>query len=135
MYSSFEPLFEKLAKSTFRSKFRLNYQDRLYAEMKGQTVIKEQASDLISKRLAPATPKNDGSQTPYKGHPVFTAQHATGCCCRSCLLKWHNIPKGRELTETEQQYVVSVLLAWIEKDLQKTPKKKFIKKGETLDLF
>lgn len=102
MYSSFEPLFEKLAKSTFRSKFRLNYQDRLYAEMKGQTVIKEQASDLISKRLAPATPKNDGSQTPYKGHPVFTAQHATGCCCRSCLLKWHNIPKGRELTETEQ---------------------------------
>ena len=30
-----------------------------------------------------------------KGHPVFIAQHATACCCRSCLEKWHNVPAGK----------------------------------------
>ena len=32
-----------------------------------------------------------------KGHPVFISQHALACCCRSCLEKWHHIPKDREL--------------------------------------
>lgn len=48
-----------------------------------------------------------------RGHPVFVAQHATGCCCRGCLVKWHGIPAGRPLTEAEQAYVVEVLMAWI----------------------
>ena len=52
-----------------------------------------------------------------KGHPVFLAQHATGCCCRICLFKWHQIPAGRPLTPQEQQYVVAVLMAWIEKEI------------------
>ncbi len=29
-----------------------------------------------------AEPRNDGKQTPFRGHPVFTAQHATATCCR-----------------------------------------------------
>ncbi|WP_418972302.1 DUF4186 family protein, partial [Alistipes communis] len=41
--------------------------------------------------------------------------HATACCCRGCLAKWHAIPAGRELTAREQRYVVEVLMAWIER--------------------
>ena len=57
---------------------------------------------FIRKRLAPAVIPNDGKQTPMRGHPVFIAQHATGCCCRGCFEKWHRIPAGRELTDEEQ---------------------------------
>lgn len=67
------------------------------------------------KRLAPSEPQNDGKQTPMRGHPVFVAQHATATCCRGCLEKWHNIPKGRELTAQEQDYVVDVILQWIDR--------------------
>lgn len=52
------------------------------------------------------------------GHPVFVAQHATGTCCRGCIEKWHGIPKNRELTSAEQEYVVSVLLRWINSETE-----------------
>ena len=135
MYTELDNLFQKLARSNFRSKFRLNYDDRLFAEMKGPEVLRQHAHDLIIKRLAPEEPLKDGKQTPVKGHPVFVAQHATGCCCRGCLLKWHDIPKHRELSDEEVEYIVKVLLEWIARDLQKEPRKRRIKKGETLPLL
>lgn len=39
--------------------------------------IEKHAIDFVEKRLAPAYIPNDGKQTPFKGHPVFIAQHAT----------------------------------------------------------
>ena len=135
MYTHLDNLFQKLARSKFRSKFRLNYDDQLFAEMKGPEVLRQHAHDLIIKRLAPEEPLKDGKQTPVKGHPVFVAQHATGCCCRGCLLKWHDIPKHRELSDEEVEYIVRVLLEWIAKNLQKEPRKRRIKKGETLPLL
>ncbi|WP_303045556.1 DUF4186 domain-containing protein [Turicimonas muris] len=135
MYTDLDNLFQKLARSKFRSKFRLNYDDQLFAEMKGPEVLRQHAHDLIIKRLAPEEPLKDGQQTPVKGHPVFVAQHATGCCCRGCLLKWHDIPKHRELSDEEVEYIVRVLLEWIAKNLQKEPRKRRIKKGETLPLL
>lgn len=87
-----------------------------YIEEKGMDAIKEHAYDFIEKRLAPAYISNDGKQTPMKGHPVFIAQHATASCCRGCLEKWYKIPKGRELTKEEINYIVSIILRWIEKE-------------------
>ena len=110
-------LFARLAKSDFRSRFHLTKKDKEYIAEKGLPTIRRHAEDFIAKRLAPAVIPNDGKQTPMRGHPVFLAQHATGCCCRGCLYKWHHIPAGRELTKEEQQYAVAVLMAWIEKQL------------------
>ena len=107
-------LFARLAKSDFRSRFHLTKKDKEYIAEKGLPTIHRHAEDFIAKRLAPAVIPNDGKQTPMRGHPVFLAQHATGCCCRGCFYKWHHIPAGRELTKEEQQYAVSVLMAWIE---------------------
>ena len=104
-------LFARLAKSDFRSRFHLTKKDKEYIAEKGFPTIRRHAEDFIAKRLAPAVIPNDGKQTPMRGHPVFLAQHATGCCCRGCFYKWHHIPAGRELTKEEQQYVVSVLMA------------------------
>ncbi len=53
----------------------------------------------------------------YRGHPVFVAQHATATCCRTCLLRWHQIPKGRELNRGERDYVVEVIFRWIQREM------------------
>jgi hypothetical protein len=79
------------------------------------------ARDLIARRLGPAEPRNDGKQTPYRGHPVFVAQHATATCCRSCLESSHQIPKGRELSREEASYVVDVICRWIEREVTSSP--------------
>ena len=110
---SLDPVFAALAKSSFRSRFRLQPRDSVYLRDKGMDLVLAHARDLIAKRLAPAHPLNDGKQTPYRGHPVFVAQHATGTCCRGCLEKWHGMPKGRPLTAEEQERVVSVIERWL----------------------
>ncbi|MDO4497468.1 MAG: DUF4186 domain-containing protein [Bacteroidales bacterium] len=112
-------LFERLSKSDFRSRFHLSKKDKEYIAEKGLVTIRKHAQDFVAKRLAPVEIPNDGKQTPMKGHPVFLAQHATGCCCRGCFSKWHNIPAGRELSKEEQQYAVAVLMTWIEKEYSK----------------
>ncbi len=113
----FDELFEHLAKSEFRSRFKLKEKDRLYLEKKGFETIKLHARDFIAKRIAPAEIPNDGKQTPTKGHPVFTAQHATACCCRGCISKWHKFPKGVQLTSDQQEYLVNVIMEWIRRQV------------------
>ena len=112
-----EDLIRRLSNSNFRSRFHLSNEDREYINDNGIDVIKSHARDFVSKRLSPENPKNDGKQTPMKGHPVFIAQHAIACCCRSCLEKWHNIPAGKELDDNEQEYIVNVLIEWIEREI------------------
>ena len=115
-----DAVFEKLARSPFRAKFRLNAKDSAYLRDRGIDVVREHAHDLIAKRLAPAAPPNDGRQTPWRGHPVFVAQHATGTCCRSCLAKWHGIAPGRELSAEEQDYVVRAIERWLSEGAERS---------------
>lgn len=111
-----EEILYRLSKSKFRSSFHLNKKMKDYVLEKGIDKIKEHAYDFINTRLKPRYIKNDGKQTPMKGHPVFIAQHATATCCRSCLEKWHHIEKGRELTNEEVDYIVNIIINWIKKD-------------------
>ena len=111
-------LWKRLSQSEFRSSFTLKSNDRHYVAEKGMDTVRSHAKDFIQKRLAPAKPHNDGKQTPMRGHPVFVAQHATATCCRGCLEKWHHIPQGRELTEGEQEYIVEVIMEWIDRQMK-----------------
>ena len=77
MNSNLDKVFAALAKSSFRRSFRLRGRELEYFRNKGLPVVLEHAADFIEKRLAPATPLNDGKQTPMRHHPVFIAQHAT----------------------------------------------------------
>lgn len=107
----------RLSRSAFRSRFHLSEKDKAYIRSKGIDTIEDHARDFIAKRLVPAEIANDGRQTSMRGHPVFIAQHATGCCCRGCLEKWHHIAKGHELTDDEKEYVISVIMRWIGKEI------------------
>jgi hypothetical protein len=111
-----DQLFAALSKSAFRQRFHLRPQERDYLASKGLPAVLEHARDFVDRRLAPANPANDGKQTPFRGHPVFVAQHATGTCCRSCLEKWHGIRLGFPLSAAEKTYVVDVLERWIREE-------------------
>ena len=108
-----DDLFAALRRSPFRQRFRLGAREQAYLDEKGLPTVLAHAADFIAQRLAPAAPRNDGKQTPFRGHPVFVAQHATATCCRGCLAKWHRIESGRELTPEQQAHVVVVIGRWL----------------------
>lgn len=108
-----ESIVIALARSPFRRKFRLSANDRAYVHEHGMAQQLAYAHTLVSQYLAPANPENDGRQTPFRGHPVFVAQHGTATCCRRCLQKWHHIPSGRVMTTSEEDYIVSVIESWL----------------------
>jgi hypothetical protein len=111
---------ERITKHHFRARFHLRYgRDRALVELRGMEAVRRHAGELIAERVAPAAPAKDGRQTPYRGHPVFVAQHATATCCRTCLERWHEIPRGRELTADQQAYVVDVICRWIGREMQR----------------
>lgn len=113
----YKQLFEHLEASKFRSSFHLKQKGIDYINEKGLDVIRQHAQDFIAKCEAPAVISNDGKQTPTKGHPVFIAQHATATCCRECIRKWHKMQLGRELSQVQQDYLVDVIMTWIDKEL------------------
>ena len=107
-------VFARMATSAFRGRFRLAARERDYLRARGKETVLMHARAFVAQRLAPARPANDGKQTPFRGHPVFVAQHATATCCRGCLSKWHGIPVGRPLTADEQGHVVAAIGRWLD---------------------
>ena len=87
-------------------------------ELGSVTHPQKHALDFIETRIAPRFPKNDGKQTPMRGHPVFVAQHATATCCRGCIQKWHGIEKGNALTHGEILFVTDLIMTWIEEQIK-----------------
>lgn len=115
MQTKSEALY-KLSRSKFRSSFHLKEKDIAYIDEKGMDIIRDHCKDFVKRRLAPSYIPNDGKQTPMKGHPVFLAQHACACCCRGCLHKWYRVPEHVALTNVQQEKIVNLLMAWIEKE-------------------
>ena len=111
-----DEVFRARAGSPFRRRFRLGPREAGYLRDRGLDVVLDHARDFVAGRLAPAEPRNDGKQTPFRGHPVFVAQHATATCCRGCLAKWHGIPRGHALDAAEQAHVVAAIGRWLREE-------------------
>ncbi|MGL9750834.1 MAG: DUF4186 domain-containing protein [Symbiopectobacterium sp.] len=114
-----DDLFLCLSRSAFRQRFALKSKGLSYLNQKGFDVIKQHADDFVAQRLAPTESRNAGKQHPMRGHPVFIAQHATATSCRGCLTKWHGIAAHQALNQQEQDYIVSVVMAWLEREIAK----------------
>ncbi|MBN2021709.1 MAG: DUF4186 domain-containing protein [Pirellulales bacterium] len=108
-----DDLFAALARSAFRGRFRLRPAEAAYLARKTLAVVLDEGRGFLRERLAPAEPKNDGRQTPWRGHPIFVAQHATATCCRGCLAKWHGIARGRPLDGAEIEHVLAAWARWL----------------------
>lgn len=102
----------RLKSSEFRRSFELGQLELLQLEKYGWALIREHAEKIVRERLS-VTTDHDGGQTPYRGHPVFVAQHATATCCRKCLFKWHRIPLYRPLNDAEVRFCTGMILRWI----------------------
>ncbi len=113
-----EEALDKLKASKFRGRFKLTAADLAYIERVGIGAIEQHAADFVRERLSDAAPKNDGKQTPMRGHPVFKAMHATAMCCRGCMEKWWRVQMGVPLTALQQQKGVNLIMAWIKMQMK-----------------
>ncbi len=119
LMENIDKVLQKLSNSKFRSSFHLNKKMKEYVINNGYEKVKVHAEEILRKRIQQANPKNDGKQTPMKQvHPVFIAQHATACCCRGCIEKWHRIPKGVELNDEQINYMTKIIMKWIEYEIK-----------------
>ena len=122
-----EEAFVRLARSKFRSRFKLTADDRAYVVRVGLEKLRSHAVDFVAQKLAPANPANDGRQTPMRGHPIFKAMHGSAMCCRGCMEKWWRVRRGVPLTDAQQAKAVDFLLEWVRRqclaapDLKRTP--------------
>ena len=107
--------FAKLARSKFRSRFKLAADDLAYIERVGLETIRRHAEDFVREKLGPAEPVNDGKQTPMKGHPIFKAMHGSAMCCRGCMEKWWKVKRGVPLTDAQEEKAVDFLMAWVKR--------------------
>lgn len=77
-----------LARNKWRGSKRLSRALLLYAHEKGIETLERHAREILPSRVFVGNNPRDGKLTPYKGHPVFVAQHATATCCRRAMAKW-----------------------------------------------
>lgn len=120
--STIDEALARLEKSKFRSSFHLSSRELEYIEKKDIETVRSHGRDFVRTRLAPAEIPNDGKQTPMRGHPIFVAQHACACCCRSCLEKWYKVRRGVTLSESQQEKILNLLMAWIMREVERAKK-------------
>jgi hypothetical protein len=85
----------------------------LHARRKGRVFLRDAAANRLRSSVGLANPYRDGQQTPMEGNILYYAQHATASCCRTCIEYWHNIPKGRELTDEELAYFTELIMRYV----------------------
>ncbi|OAI51265.1 hypothetical protein AYO44_05030 [Planctomycetaceae bacterium SCGC AG-212-F19] len=92
----------------------LNDRERNYAKRKGRAGMRVAAAIRIRSSVGPKEPYKDGAQTPWSGHILYYAQHATASCCRTCIAEWHDIPAGRPLTNDEIEYLTDLVCDYVD---------------------
>ena len=58
-------------------------------------------------------PFRDGYQTPLLGDVIYYAQHGLALCCRKCVADWYGVPIGRDLTDSEVDSFVQLVMKYI----------------------
>jgi hypothetical protein len=87
---------------------------RNHALRKGRVALSIAAARRIEISVSGENPVKDGRQTPFEGNVLYYAQHATASCCRTCIEYWHNVPKGRPLTDEEQRYLTALVVRYVD---------------------
>ena len=114
-----QKLFERLSKSRFRNSFHIDAANYKQLQL-GIHLVLPGTREIVQKKIGAVFPKKDGSQTPFRAsHPAFVAMHHVSACCRSCLETWHFIKKGKELSDTQLDYITRVIGRWFEQEMER----------------
>ena len=115
---TYAQMLVRLLCSNFRSRFHLKAQDKQYIHEKGWNTIADHAADFVSRRLAPAEPKNDGKQTPCAGIRCSSRSTlppaAAGAVWRSGTAFLQGVPLSAE----QQVYIVGMLMSWMRREME-----------------
>ena len=84
-----------------------------YVHRKGRRALRDALAKRIRQSVGPSQPFRDGAQTPFESATegrmaLYYAQHATASCCRKCIVVWHGIPKGIELSNGDVRYLAQL---------------------------
>jgi hypothetical protein len=88
-----------------------------HAARKGRFGLREAARRRVASSVGSAKHPREGRQTPFTGNVLYHAQHAVAACCRKCIEYWHAIPAGRPLEAVELDYLVNLLMLYVDKRL------------------
>lgn len=91
------------------------------AKKLGLKGLEESARHRLEQSIAPKDNAWDGRQTPFEGNVIYFAQHATACCCRTCIQYWHGVPKGRVLSSAEIDYFTGLIMRYISERIPDLP--------------
>jgi len=129
----FTDIFRRLGCSKVCSKFKLREDQWEYLAKRGFDTILLEGRTLIIKILSEENSEHSCKVAPINSHPIFTALHATGACCRVSLEKWHKISKDRELKEKDIFYILLIVKEWMIR--QQNPKNELVSEKSQLNLF
>lgn len=88
-----------------------------HARRKGVKGLELAMRRRLRSSIGDAQPFRDGTQTPKAGYSTYYAQHATASCCRKCLEEWHGIPRGRDLSDEQIEYLAKLAMLYIRERL------------------
>lgn len=92
-----------------------------HARRKGRIEMRQHAEKVIRNRLGAAENAGDGYWVPWESNDAVNyARHATATCCRGCIQYWHGIEAERALSEGEIQYLVDLVMRFIESKITLT---------------
>jgi hypothetical protein len=118
--SDIEYTIDMLQKETIRTKFwRKPIGSDLIANARklGRSGLRIEVRRILNRTIA-SKPKGtpwDSRQTPFEGNVIYFAQHATATCCRRCAQEWHGIPNDRALAPPELDYLVELVMQYLER--------------------
>lgn len=95
----------------YRNKFSEEHLEDINRAIKRGT-LEKMVRSRMEKRLR-AMSKRDGYQTPYTAHGIDVGSHTCATCCRGCLSRRYKIPKNRDLTDEEIDFLVDTLVTYL----------------------
>ena len=110
-------ILDRLANSKFRSRFKLRVKKLEYIKDKGFDTIYILPAilfgiELLRQNLLTTVNKLQCEDPLFS---LFNTQPQLAVVV--AIEKWHKFPKGRELTKIEQEYLVSVIMEWINRQI------------------
>jgi hypothetical protein len=92
-----------------------------HAKRKGRKLLRDAARQRLETSVGRAKHPREGRQTPFEGSVLYHAQHAVAACCRKCIEYWHAIPAGRALDPKEVDYLVYLVMLYVDERLPTLP--------------
>lgn len=110
-------ILDRLAKSKFRSRFKLRAKELKYIKDKGLDTIRSHACDFIRDRVAPLNLQMMANKPQCENTRYLSLSTQPPPVAAAVSKNGISSPQHRELTQSEQEYLVSIIMEWINRQI------------------